>query len=287
MVASTKEHIYRTFLGGGCGLLFVLALLKSQTLLFGMVLASIASLLFVIAFHEMLTFLAFPKTNFTLFSKTVFFLLPILYSFQLIEAHKAHFLSPLLLLFTLSFVSETLSKYPRYSVQTIASLVLSLIYLYIPLFLALDIIFFHSYEIEGNFFFLELLLITKAVDIGAFYIGKSLGRSLMAPKLSPKKTWEGFWGGLAFAQIVYNLFYFFLPQHEYFSKFFDSAITGIFLVLLVSVLSVISDLFESMLKRLAKVKDSGSIPGVGGALDAIDSLLFVIPFAYVILHITG
>lgn len=287
MVASTKEHFYRTLVGGGCGLLFVLALLKSQTILFGMVLATMASLLFVIAFHEMLTFLSFPKTNFTLFSKAVFFLLPILTAFQLLTGYQAHFLFPFLMLFTLTFVGETLSKYPRYSIQHIASFVLSLTYLYVPLFLALNIIFFHSFEIEGNFFFLELLLIAKAVDIGAFYIGKSLGRSLMAPKLSPKKTWEGLWGGLAFAQIVYILFYFFLPQHEYFSKIFDSALIGVALVFMVSILSVISDLFESMLKRQAKVKDSGSIPGVGGALDAIDSLLFVIPFAYAILHLIG
>lgn len=109
-------------------------------------------------------------------------------------------------------------------------------------------------------------------DTGAYCVGSTLGRHKMFPRLSPKKSWEGFAGGLAFclgagaaAWAWYNFTGWSLP-------------IWLGLGLTVCLFSTWGDLFESMLKRNVGVKDSGNIiPGHGGILDRIDSLLFVAP----------
>jgi phosphatidate cytidylyltransferase len=106
-------------------------------------------------------------------------------------------------------------------------------------------------------------------DTGAFCVGSLMGKHRLCERLSPKKSWEGFYGGLAFcviAAIAYSLIVN-VPIGQ-----------SIAFAIIVSVFSTIGDLFESMLKRSAGVKDSGNIiPGHGGILDRIDSLLFVAP----------
>ena len=107
-------------------------------------------------------------------------------------------------------------------------------------------------------------------DTGAYLTGRSFGRHKLCERLSPKKTWEGFWGGFAFsvlAGVVTALF--FMPYNPALLAAYGA---------MVSVISTYGDLFESLLKRTAGVKDSGNlIPGHGGILDRIDSLLLVIP----------
>ncbi len=111
-------------------------------------------------------------------------------------------------------------------------------------------------------------------DTGAFCCGSLFGKHKMSPRLSPKKTWEGLVGGIlltgASAVGGYFIFRDVLPL---------SLIAWIFLGLLIGVFSTWGDLFESLMKRSLGVKDSGHlIPGHGGILDRIDSLLFVAPF---------
>lgn len=115
-------------------------------------------------------------------------------------------------------------------------------------------------------------------DTGAFCVGSTIGRRRLCERLSPKKSWEGFYGGLLFCVIAGILY----------AAFTDSSVIGWAIYgAIVSVMSTIGDLFESMLKRSARVKDSGNlIPGHGGVLDRIDSLLFVIPAAIAYLIIT-
>lgn len=106
-------------------------------------------------------------------------------------------------------------------------------------------------------------------DTGAFCVGSLLGKHRLCQRLSPKKSWEGFWGGMAFcvlAAVIYAAIVN-LPMIK-------CAAFGV----VVSVFSTWGDLFESLLKRSAGMKDSGNlIPGHGGILDRIDSLLFVAP----------
>lgn len=120
-------------------------------------------------------------------------------------------------------------------------------------------------------------------DTGAFVVGCTFGKHRLFERLSPKKSWEGFFGGLFFNLIASLLFALFCP------KFFalDFGI-GFWLGLgvLVTVFGTWGDLFESMIKRNLHIKDSGHlIPGHGGILDRIDSLLFVMPIALIYISI--
>lgn len=124
----------------------------------------------------------------------------------------------------------------------------------------------------GAWMLLLMLLIIWGADVGAYFAGKSLGKTKLAPVVSPNKTWEGAIGGLVLAVIVGVTVASLLSLNLDWLKF------SVFVVIMV-VLSVFGDLFESMLKRQADIKDSSNIlPGHGGLLDRLDSTLSVAPF---------
>ncbi len=119
-----------------------------------------------------------------------------------------------------------------------------------------------------------LLAVTMMGDAGAYYVGRTFGRSPLAPVLSPKKTVEGLGGGIVFsvATAVF-LRYTSLPEL--------ALATAVGLGLSMALLGVVGDLFESLLKRSAGIKDTSSLlPGHGGVLDRIDSLLFAAPLLF-------
>jgi phosphatidate cytidylyltransferase len=107
-----------------------------------------------------------------------------------------------------------------------------------------------------------------AFDTGAFIVGSLAGKTLIAPTISPRKSWEGFVGGYAAALIAFLLL----------SWFYDiqaSLIFTLLFTLIIALSALVGDLFESYLKRKAGIKDSGLIlPGHGGLLDRFDSILF-------------
>jgi phosphatidate cytidylyltransferase len=108
-------------------------------------------------------------------------------------------------------------------------------------------------------------------DTMAYIVGSLIGKTPFS-SISPKKTWEGTLGGALLAIVVVTLTYYFINK-EYISVFFIASITVVF--------GIAGDLFESKLKRMANVKDSGYImPGHGGFLDRFDSLLFATPFVW-------
>jgi phosphatidate cytidylyltransferase len=125
---------------------------------------------------------------------------------------------------------------------------------------------------------LWLLTVTKFADMGAYLTGSLIGRHKMISHVSPGKTWEGFGGALVFSLLVGAGLYAAFPQHL--------AVLGgwghvVALSLLLSVLAVIGDLAESVVKRSLATKDSGAmLPGIGGALDLIDSICFTAPALY-------
>jgi phosphatidate cytidylyltransferase len=128
----------------------------------------------------------------------------------------------------------------------------------------------------GFWWMLALFFIVWANDTFAFFTGHFLGRTKLAPVISPAKTWEGFAGGLVFTVIAALVFTIALPAafgHPLHVSWYQAVILGI----LVAVVATVGDLAESMLKRGTGVKDSGKIfPGHGGILDRMDSLLFAI-----------
>ncbi len=110
-------------------------------------------------------------------------------------------------------------------------------------------------------------------DSFAYLVGKNFGKNKLFERISPKKTIEGFLGGLVFSIISGVVF------AEYFHLF--SLLSGVVMAVIISVFGTYGDLVESKFKRQANVKDSGNImPGHGGILDRLDSLFFVAPFIY-------
>ena len=131
---------------------------------------------------------------------------------------------------------------------------------------------------SGAFLLLWLLAVTKFTDMGAYIVGSMIGRHKMIPHVSPGKTWEGFGGALLFSQLAACGLFALFPQHLGFFQHWGHVI---FLGFLLSILAVIGDLAESVLKRAIQAKDSGSIlPGIGGSLDLIDSICFTAPALY-------
>jgi len=127
---------------------------------------------------------------------------------------------------------------------------------------------------QGEWLIFFLLLVTWASDTGAYYIGTLYGRHRLAPTISPKKTVEGLVGGLIGAIIVaYAARWWFLPEL--------SGLDCLVLATLLTITGLWGDLTESAMKRSAGMKDSGGIlPGHGGMLDRLDSLLFTAPTFY-------
>ena len=124
-----------------------------------------------------------------------------------------------------------------------------------------------------------LVLVTKFSDAGAYVIGSLIGRHPLIPRISPKKTWEGVFGAVAVAALAgWGAFYLFQdPLTQLKMTPLTAAIAGA----LLGVMAILGDLAESVIKREAQVKDSGQwLPGIGGVLDLIDSLLFTAPTLY-------
>ncbi|VAW48777.1 Phosphatidate cytidylyltransferase [hydrothermal vent metagenome] len=124
------------------------------------------------------------------------------------------------------------------------------------------------------------VLVIWAVDTGAYFTGKRFGKTKLAHYVSPGKTWEGVWGGVALAFLIGVASILWLQAELKFSLWVFALILA-----LIALFSVLGDLFESVLKRQAGLKDSGSIfPGHGGILDRADSLLIAVPMLYLLWH---
>ncbi len=133
---------------------------------------------------------------------------------------------------------------------------------------------------HGIFYIVLVALITIGTDAGAYFAGRWFGKHNAGLKVSPRKTYEGYVGGLVFSVIVGIGFFF---GWQYFSGQvipMNTLEVGLLSIVL-SIISVFGDLAESALKRDAKTKDSASlIPGHGGVLDLIDAMLFTFPLGY-------
>jgi phosphatidate cytidylyltransferase len=141
--------------------------------------------------------------------------------------------------------------------------------LLVPMWVAL--INLHS-NYGGEYFLLLMLLIWGA-DSGAYFVGRAFGKHKLAPKVSPGKSVEGVIGGVIFAVVIMFIFL------QYQNIATDNYFGYLLLAIVVSSISVLGDLYESLFKRISGFKDSGSIlPGHGGILDRIDSLTAAAPF---------
>ena len=174
------------------------------------------------------------------------------------------------------------------ALRHLAFSVLSLIYILVPL-LSLHQLYASPGsavclgEGVGAYLVLTLFILIWLNDTGAYCVGSLIGKRRLFERLSPKKSWEGFFGGLGFSSLGSWLCFSYLgtlPQMEL------GAIGSIAIGAAIAIAATWGDLFESLIKRTAGIKDSGTlIPGHGGVLDRIDSLLIAAPWMVIIVSL--
>lgn len=181
--------------------------------------------------------------------------------------------------FLVSFMIIFLSHFHRVegAIRDIAISFFSLVYICVPIGLLIYILYkYQNFSpIDGRLWIALIVVLTKVSDIFAYFSGKIFGKNLLAKYISPNKTIEGALGGLFSVIALSVVVQYFFPTYSI--SYLAAALFG----LIIGILSQIGDLCESLLKRDAKVKDSSNIPGIGGILDTLDSLLFTIPFFYI------
>ena len=135
----------------------------------------------------------------------------------------------------------------------------------------------YQHDVYGGLVLLFMLTLVSFADMGAYFCGKRFGRHKLAPAISPGKTWEGVAGGLA-TNLVWILLVIWLVQNFAESGLGMNPFWFIVIGLATSAISVVGDLFESVIKREAGVKDSGTLlPGHGGILDRADGVISAAP----------
>lgn len=185
-----------------------------------------------------------------------------------------------LILFVLGLcVRQFLSQTQEQAIQAIGCTLLGLMYVPWLLNFIQKINFYPG--VEGRFYVLYFILVTKFSDLGAYVTGSLIGKHKMIPRISPGKTWEGFGGALVIstgASVGFSL----LARSHLPAMTLGHAVA---LGLVLSLAAVVGDLIESIFKRQAGAKDSGRFfPGIGGILDLMDSLLFNAPIMYLYLR---
>ena len=181
----------------------------------------------------------------------------------------------LLLIFFDILIHFSVKSSPDFLVAHVLFSFVAIGYCCLPWILLWDI---YTKSPHGNLLIM-LLVIVMASDTGAYFVGSRFGKNKFAPLLSPKKTWEGFIGGVL-SGILFAVLY----------NYLFSPLPGIWVLPTLcgigcSMMAAVGDLVESSFKRFSKVKDSGTIlPGHGGLLDRVDALVFSVPFFHFITY---
>lgn len=160
--------------------------------------------------------------------------------------------------------------------------------LYIPFTLQFAALLLRSGPTEqsGIWLLAWVVCVCKLNDIGGLLTGTTFGRHSLAKEYSPNKTWEGFFGGLAFAIVGGEVLWVVGKSFGHLAQLPNQL--ALALAGLLAVVATLSDLLESAIKRLAMAKNSGAaIPGIGGFLDLCDSLILSLPTAYAVLQLSG
>ena len=206
----------------------------------------------------------------------------ILFSILIFALTNFLFFSLLLILLNYQILTEFNYLFKKIFKNKNFELFIFLILILIYLFGFSSIIWFYlSINFESSkYLIIFLILISSATDIGGYFFGKLIGGKKIT-KISPKKTYSGLCGSFIISIIVGKLFY------DKFDDFILLDMNIIIIVLIISSFSQIGDLAISLLKRKARIKDTGSIlPGHGGILDRVDGILLAIPVSVIIIYIT-
>lgn len=172
-----------------------------------------------------------------------------------------------------------LSQYESEKIDTLSTNEMLVMGFFVITPFAASLYILHSNGIAWIFMF---ILVVAAADSGAYFTGKAIGKHKMLPRLSPNKTLEGLLGGLVSAVIVTVVFLIFMDLS--FGQYLYMVVVSAF----VAFLSVVGDVFESMMKRISGVKDSGKIlPGHGGVLDRLDGYMPSLPIFVMLGYLAG
>ena len=187
-----------------------------------------------------------------------------------------HLLAVAVVVFSVRILGE---RDPQNRVEALASTLFGLVYVALLLsYLVRIVIANPAQPTQGLLLFVWLVVVTKFCDSGAFLTGLAIGRHKMAPQISPKKTWEGAAGGVLFSMGIGALLAWawadYLPGHM-------TPLGAALIAVPIALVGIVSDLIESIIKRRATIKDSGShVPGIGGTFDVTDSLILTAPLGY-------
>lgn len=165
-------------------------------------------------------------------------------------------------------------------VEAVASTMMGLLFVPFMLHFLVAVLMRTGYEGDNLVLCLWTVAVSKFCDVGALLTGLAIGRHKMAPNISPKKTWEGAVGGVLISAGVGAAIAWFASEHLSPSL---TPLAAALIALPLALVTIVSDLIESALKRRADTKDTGAlIPGIGGAFDLTDSLILTAPIAYFI-----
>jgi phosphatidate cytidylyltransferase len=195
-------------------------------------------------------------------------------------AKASDFESAILVIFVLGLcLRQFVSKSNTAGLEAIALTLLGL--MYVPWLLNFIQKINYFPRADGTLYLLYFILVTKFSDVGAYCTGSLIGRHKMIPRISPGKTWEGFAGAVVISTGASVMF-----AHLAGPRLTGMTLThAVILGVILSIGAVIGDLIESLFKRESGVKDSGRyLPGIGGILDLLDSLLFNAPLMYLYLR---
>lgn len=165
-------------------------------------------------------------------------------------------------------------------VESLIATVIGIVYVPFMLHFLVRLMLLYSEPTTGLVSCLWVVAVAKFCDVGALLSGLAFGRHKMAPNISPKKTWEGAVGGVLTSAGVGTAFAWFAA--DYLPVSLTPALAAL-VALPLAMVTIVSDLIESAMKRRADIKDTGRvIPGIGGAFDLTDSLILTAPVAYVL-----
>jgi phosphatidate cytidylyltransferase len=281
-VHSMENQFKQRLLVSSCSILFLLvSIFYSTNPIFKPIFILINAILICIAlveYYNLAENKGFKPLRLIGIASTLAYLFVLSFSFY---HFNLSFLPPLILFTSLLLFFLISFKHNINVLGNLAVTVFGIIYLTIPLSYGMGInYFFPSIGLgDGRLWLAYVLLVSKMTDVGAYFSGKLLGKTKLAPYISPQKTVEGALGGVVLA--LFTSIFFVMQLQPYFKMTF---LQSIWIGFLVSILAQLGDLAESLLKRDAGVKDSNRLPGLGGVLDIVDALVFTLPFMYLLLQ---
>jgi len=281
MPVNKKDLAFRTLSGVIIGPIVVFSFLTYQSLL------GLVTTIIILASYEFIEMSnKETKNNFIkLLYAFVIGVASLLYGFSLKTEYAGILPFEAEIIFFIAFVFiASVSLFAAKDQNEAKNLITSSVFaiMYISFFLS---VFYNIHIGYGGTMGILALTSVWAYDACAYFFGLNFGKHKLSPKFSPKKTWEGFFGGVL-GTFVYILIY------EFFRELYGFAKLDIFYALIFAVMvacfDTVGDLTESIFKRFYGVKDSGEVlPGHGGMLDRIDGLLVVTPMWYLLLRILG